>query len=554
MSDAPAFNRWRDEFFEAYYRLNPVSATFVGVHAYDHALPDYSPDGVAEAAGAIDGLLARLAALPAEALSEAEAHDRELAEGALLIRRWELGAPQFQSGNPCVYTGEATFGAISLFLRDFAPPAERAAAAAARMRAVPALLAQGRATLRDVPAAWAERARRECAGALAFLGGGVDRLSAELGPTGAGLRAAADVAAAAFVEFERFLRDELATREGGYACGEEGLELQIRRAHCLDQSADAIAASAREVIAECRAALSEGAAALGARGWREALAGLAELHPPAEAYYARYGELWEACRALAAERDLLTWPDYPIRYVPQPAWAREAAPLLYFLFYRAPAAFDQVPVVEYLVTPVEPDMTAEEQLRRLRATNESVIKLNHVVHHGAIGHHVQNWHAYRAASQIGRMAAVDCASRIALPCGGTMAEGWACYATDLMEEAGFLTPLERYSQHHARLRMAARALVDVELHRGRMSLEQAAALYAEETAMPAEAARAEAVKNSMFPGAALIYLIGTDQIHALRRAVAAREGAGFSLRRFHDRFLSYGSLPVALVARTMLAA
>lgn len=553
MSEAPAFSSWLDDFFGAYYRRNPVSATFIGVHDYDHALPDLSPEGAAAARGEVDGLLRRLDALPPERLTQAEALDRELARGALEIRRWELGAAQFQAGNPCVYTGEAIFGAIGLFLRDFAPIEERAAAAASRMRATPALLAQGRATLKAVPAAWAERARRECAGGLAFLGGGVERIIAEHGLERHGLRAAADVAAAAFEEFERFLRDELATTDDGYACGPEALDLYIRRAHFLDQSADAIAAYARDTIAACRAALDEGAAAFRAPGWREALAGLADLHPAVEAYYGRYAELREACRATAVERDLLTWPDYPIRYVPQPGWAREAAPKLYFLFYRAPSAFDRVPIVEYLVTPVEPDMPAEERRRRLRATNDSVIKLNHVVHHGAVGHHVQNWHAYRAASRVGRIAAVDCASRIALPCGGTMAEGWACYATDLMDEAGFLTPLERYSQHQARLRMAARALVDVELHRGRLTLEQAAAVYAEEAGMAPEAAMGEAVKNSMFPGAALMYLIGTDQIHALRRAVAAREGERFSLRRFHDRFLSHGSVPVALIARAMLA-
>jgi hypothetical protein len=554
MSDAPAFARWLDDFFAAYYRRSPVSASFIGVHEHDRALPDYSPAGVAAAADAIDALLRRLDALPAEPLSPSEQIDRELARGALEIGRWELGAAQFQAGNPCVYTGEAVFGLISLLLRDFAPLEERAAAAAARMRAVPMLLAQGRANLRRVPAAWAERAIRECEGALALLGGGVDRFIAEQGLDGGDLRDAAAIAAQAFIAFERFLRDEITPTDDGYACGEEGLNLQIRRAHFLGQSADEIAGYARETIVECRAALEAGAAAFGAASWREALAGLADLHPDAAGYYARYGELWAACRALAEERELLTWPDYPIRYVPQPAWAREAAPKLYFLFYRAPAAFDSVPVVEYLVTPVEPDMPADQQLRLLRATNDSVIKLNHVVHHGAIGHHVQNWHAYRAESRIGRMAAVDCASRIALLAGGTMAEGWACYATDLMDEAGFLTALESYSQHHARLRMAARAMVDVELHRGRMSLDEAAAFYAAETGMPAAAARGEAVKNSMFPGAALIYLLGTDQIHSLRRAVAAREGADFSLRRFHDRFLAHGSIPVALIARAMLPA
>ena len=69
--------------------------------------------------------------------------------------------------------------------------------------------------------------------------------------------------------------------------------------------------------------------------------------------------------------------------------------------------------------------------------------------------------------------------------------------------------------------------------------------------MKRAAARAEAVKNSMFPGAALMYLTGTDAIHALRRRLSAQEGAAFSLRAFHDTFLSYGSIPVSLIAEDM---
>lgn len=246
----------------------------------------------------------------------------------------------------------------------------------------------------------------------------------------------------------------------------------------------------------------------------------------------------------------MTWPDYPIRFVPQPQWAREAAPYLYFLFYRAPSAFDRLPEVDYLVPPVEPDMPTEEQARRLQTTNESVIKLNHVIHHGGLGHHIQNWHAYRARSRVGQIAAVDCASRIAMFCGGTMAEGWACYATDLMDEIGFLTPLERLSHAHTRLRMAARAIADVQLHTGQWTLKETAAFYRDTAAMPADAARAEAVKNSMFPGVALIYLCGTELIHGLRQEMQARE-ADFEMRRFHDKLLSYGSVPVALIAAEM---
>jgi len=246
----------------------------------------------------------------------------------------------------------------------------------------------------------------------------------------------------------------------------------------------------------------------------------------------------------------VTWPDYPIRFVPQPAWAREAAPYLYFLFYRAPAAFDRLPVIDYLVPPVEPQMPPEEQLRRLRAANDSVITLNHVIHHAGLGHHLQNWYAYhRSASRVGRIAAIDCASRIALLCGGTMAEGWACYATDLMDEVGFLSPLEKLAQAHTRLRLAARAVADVQLHTGVWTLDETTAFYRDTAGLAPDAARAEAVKNSMFPGTALMYLCGSEVIHRLRAELQARPG--FTLRGFHDRLLSCGSVPVALIASEM---
>jgi uncharacterized protein (DUF885 family) len=231
---------------------------------------------------------------------------------------------------------------------------------------------------------------------------------------------------------------------------------------------------------------------------------------------------------------LLAFPNWPVRFVEQPRWVREAAPYLYFLPYRSPAPFDHTPVVDYLVPPTADDST---------------VKLNHIVHHGSLGHHVQNWHAARSLSRIGQLAAVDCASRIAMLCGGTLAEGWACYAVDLADEAGFLTPAESFSQHTARLRIAARAVVDIRLHDGRFSLERAAAFYRERVGMSADAARAEAEKNSLFPGAACMYFAGWREIHQLREQLVSKHG--MSLREFHDRLLSFGSVPVTLIGRAM---
>jgi uncharacterized protein (DUF885 family) len=199
------------------------------------------------------------------------------------------------------------------------------------------------------------------------------------------------------------------------------------------------------------------------------------------------------------------------------------------------------------VTPIDAEMAPDEQERRLRAANTSVITLNHVVHHGAIGHHVQNYYAYTGDSEIGRVAAVDCASRIGMFLGGTMAEGWACYATDLMDEVGFLSADESLAQQHTRARLLARAVADLGLHLGAMSFDAAVALYRDRLGMSPEAARGEACKNSMFPGTAIMYWLGTDGLHRLREARARSDGSAFSLRQFHDRVLSFGSIPVLLL-------
>lgn len=592
--EAPDTAALLDAFFAWFYRTFPVSATFIGVHDHDHRLPDFTDAGLGDARAEVRALRRRLRSLPQEPGTEPRSAagappepgtaqvDRLLLEGVLDVLDWELDSLHFAWGNPCLYTGEAIFGVVALLLRPFAPLETRLESAVERLRAISGFLAAGRSCLRLAPRPWIERAVRECDGALALLERGLalflrDELGApsssdaprgasatwprakraEIPPDRGGLQRLAasvlSVAAEAADAFRRYRADLTEALEGARsdpACGGDALELLLRRGHFLEMDASAVLELGREHLARADSRLAAEARALGAGGWREALGIVADRHPEVDGYYEQFGRRWREVRAAAEAHGLVTWPEYPIRFVPQPRWAREAAPFLYFLFYRAPAAFDRVPVVDYLVPPIDPDLPPEEQRRRLRAANDSVILLNHVIHHGGLGHHVQNWFAYhRSRSRIGRIAAVDCASRIALFCGGTMAEGWAGYAVDLMEEAGFLSPLDRLAQAHTRLRIAARAVADVQLHTGAWSVGEAAAFYREQAALAPEAAYAEAVKNSMFPGTALMYLVGTEQIRRLREASHSRPG--FTLRAFHDELLSWGSIPVALIGRMM---
>ncbi|HEX4934454.1 MAG TPA: DUF885 family protein [Gemmatimonadaceae bacterium] len=548
-------------FLAQYFAARPVNATFTGMHGHDHRLPDWSAAGVARTVAELRALRARIAGLGEPPVGACIAErdwvglDLALADSCLEIQLAELEGRQFQRGNPSLVIGEAVFALVSLMIRDFAPVEQRARMLRSRLAQLPRFLASSLAVIAEapVPPTWADKALKECVGGRLLLGAGLDRWRAapEIpDDLRAALRREGDMALGALEGFAAELaalpRDPAPAR----ACGGELLALLVRRGHWCERSLDDLLAEVRASFDAERTRLEEMARAVDPSGLPGVQERLAAAHPTGEAYYAAFQRTWDACHALATARDLVTWPHAPIRYVPFPDATRDAAPHLYYLYYRAPAPLEWPAVHDYVVAPID-GLAGEALERHLRAWNDSVIKLNHVVHHGALGHHVQNRHAAHAPLQLGRIAAVDCASRIGMFLGGTMAEGWACYATDLMDECGFLTPEERVSEQQTRVRMLARALVDLEFHTGQRTFDEAVALYAGAVGMPPAVAHGEAVKNSMFPGTALMYWLGTSQIHALRAREQARRGDRFSLKAFHDSLLSYGSIPVALAGRLL---
>ena len=547
-----------DEWVAEYFSRRPVNATFAGVHEHDDRLPDWSPTGRASLDTDMRAIVARLhAEFPAPASESTYRDHPDLLDAELMRAFCEIQLSENTSlhgvrGNPALWTGEAVFAVIALMIRDFAPLALRVRSAIARMNAIPAFLADARACLghQPLPAAWVERAIRDCAGAAILFERGVTLwlASGEDDPAvTADAQAAAAKAVRAFSEFAKWISGRPAAPESMMVCGTVHYDLLLRRGHqCHRPRADLLAAAHQQLDVE-RRRLTEMAAAQGG-SWSEVQTRLADDHPSAGEYLKSFGDEWLASHRTIVAADVVTWPDWPIAYAEIPTFTREAAPYLYFLFYRSPAPLDPYHLHTYVVAPLPPG----DPEPHLRSWNRSVIRLNHVLHHGGVGHHVQNWHAYhRAPSRVGKLAAVDCASRIAMFCGGTMAEGWACYATGLMGELGGLTPLELVAEQHGRVRMLARAVVDLSFHAGELSFGDAIALFTDRTEMNPSAARAEVIKCSMFPGTAVMYWIGTQGILDLRERRRRTEGSALSLRAFHDELLGHGSIPVPLVARLM---
>jgi uncharacterized protein (DUF885 family) len=97
---------------------------------------------------------------------------------------------------------------------------------------------------------------------------------------------------------------------------------------------------------------------------------------------------------------------------------------------------------------------------------------------------------------------------------------------------------------------AARLVVDTGLHALGWPRVRAIATLVEAGVSPSDA-EVETDRYVTMPGQALSYKIGQFEIERQRAASAEREGAGFSLKGFHDRLLSLGSLPLAALRREL---
>jgi uncharacterized protein (DUF885 family) len=133
---------------------------------------------------------------------------------------------------------------------------------------------------------------------------------------------------------------------------------------------------------------------------------------------------------------------------------------------------------------------------------------------------------------------------------------------------GFYTPAERLYELQGQLMRAVRVRVDVGIHTGRMTYDEAvdyfgthvdfypgAPLAAERDATAravADSANRAIYRYSKWPTQAITYNLGKQEILALREALKAREGATFSARSFHERLMRQGTIPVGFTRDILL--
>jgi len=521
------------EFLEHHWRYRPVDATFMGNRDHDQRLPPVGPGVLAEELDGNRVLHARIAATP-EPSALGDRLDRRMMLAELEVQAAAIAARP-RLANPAWLSGEAAFSIISLLLPQTAPV--RHDALRARLSAIPAFLADGAAALAGTPtpAGWMRRARREAQAMAVFLREDI-ALHDEHTPDWDNARSGAAAA------FERFAAAIEGLPDADPACGEEYLALIMKRQHGLALSPTEAVEQARSAFDRMGEELVAMASAVdGNRSWQDIVAGLGKIGPrTVEEAFASYRAIDMEARA-AAPGLVTPAVEYGLDYRWMSPCFRRISQSLYFLFYRSPPGLDAGQGSVYWVTP-----PGDDEAAFLAANNTATVKTIHSVHHGGVGHHTQNARARVAHSRLARIAGTDCALGLAFLGAGTLIEGWACYVEDLLMEApGFYSPEEEILLKQYERRNAASVLVDINLHLGRWTQEQAAAFYRDEAGFAPSRVEGEVVRNSMMPGSRLMYWLGVEGIKALRGRWKS------DTQSFHDALLSYGHMPLAWIAEEM---
>ncbi len=557
-----------DEQFEAiakrYLRefpeLSPVSATGLGDHRFDDRLDDVSAEGWEAQAAFADTYLSALEPIDASHLSRSNQVDLLLLRHRLEYQRWSIRTLAQWRWNPLIYTSIAGDSLYALLARDFAPLPQRLGNIAARLDEMSRLLAQERDVLEParVPKIHAETAIRQNAGLISMLDDEIPKQLAALpDDRQEAIRASMTRARTALSQHQIWLEKKLLPdAQGDHRLGAELYDRKLGFALFSPLSRTEIRQRAESELARTRAAMYAIA--------RDVLEGKRGAPPtperPSEKQQQRaikaalelaYAQrptrdgVLEAARAALVDttefvraKDLVSLPDEPLEIIPMPEFQQGVA----LAYCDSPGPLESKgQKTFYAVSPIPAQWTRAQTDSFLREYNSLSIR-DLTIHEAMPGHYLQLAHSNRYPSPLRAVLS-----------SGPFVEGWAVYAEKLMIEQGYLAdePLMELIQLKWYLRVVVNALLDQAVHVDGMSRDEAMKLMTETGFQEEREAAGKWTRAQLTSAQLPTYFVGAQEHFELRAEAERRAGAGFDLKEYHDKVLSFGSPPVRFVRALM---
>jgi uncharacterized protein (DUF885 family) len=544
-----------DEYFDrVYFHYGPSGGTMVGFHQYDSQLEDLSRPSIDAEIAALKNFEQRFAAIrPDDAPADfVPRTDREQLLATIhselltleTIRPWQKNADN--------YSSTCANAAFVLMERKFAPPDDRLRSLVAREKQMPALLAAARVNLNNPPRIFTEIAIEQLPDIVSFFQHDVPdafaeaqdpALKAEFANTNAAVIAALN-------DYLGWLKSDLLARSNGdFRIGADAFSKKLQYDEMVDLPLGKLLEIGWADLRRNQEHFKEVAHEL--EPDKDPQAVLAELgadHPAPDQLLDSFRATFNGLVSYIRAHHIVTVPSDVRPIVEEtPPFMRATT----FASMDTPGPYENHATEAYFnVTLPDSKMTPAEVEGYMHSFNIGTV-ISTAVHEAYPGHYVQFLWVPDAPSKVRKILGAN-----------TNVEGWAHYCEQMMLDEGYGQPgagakdereakLLRLGQLQDALLRNARFIVGIEMHTGKMSIEQAEEFFQKEGYQSKETAAVETKRGAGDP-TYLYYTLGKLQIMKLREDMKKKEGAAFSLEKFHDDFLKQGFPPIKIVREAML--
>ena len=558
------------KYLDGLFRFRPHLATFMGDHRFDRELADFSEEACLRRANELVELGSTLDAATGKGqkLSLDDQIDVEILKDAIALERLYLDKIRDWEWDPRLYDSFPYYDPRETFAQrlsdlmhnDAIPLAERKQTVRILVdkldRFLPIFEKRLLKNAARVPKLYVERAIAGSKGRSEFLKTEVRDF---LGPAAAPDKPERPLGARND-EFTTFLEKELLPKASGdWRLGKEVYKQKFRYALGTDQATEDAAASALRSFNEARDELYLLARKLWPRvlGSKEPLPAettdkqqrakliervkdeLAREHAAPEALVAAHARNLDRMRDFIVRKDLLDLPPKETLTVePMPLYKRgsQAAE------YLAPGVLEKRGQwkATYFVDPIDPTWAKDRVESYLRGQNDYAVQLV-AIHEAYPGHHTQFFYSKKSDNPLR-----------AVLWNAPMVEGWAVYGEGQMVKAGWgddKNDAFRLFELRGQMIVATNLLLDVKLHQGEMSDEEAVRFMVEEGFQEKAMAEKKLLRAKLDSTQLPQYFLGLDEIRRLEASYRKKVGDKFRQRAFNEAVIGHGSIAVRFLGR-----
>jgi len=540
---AAEYNRLVDDFFREYYTLHPTAGTAVGFHHDDPLLEDYSPKGREVELDWLNVEKRKFNALHVDDLSQDQRADLQLILNRIAAQMLELQEIRSWQRNPNTYSNGATRAVFVLMSRSFAPPEERLKSVMARERLIPEYFKTARTNLNDVPQISTEIALKQMPGIIKFFQNDVPAAFKSVTDPKllADFKTSNDKVIAELTSYQAFLKDDLMPlSHGDFRIGPELYRKKLLYEQMVDIPLDRLLQIGYGDLHKNQAELTRVAAQIDPKKTPEQiLEELEQNHPQPDQLLQSFRDTFNSLVEFIQQKQIVTIPSQVRPIVEEtPPFSRA----LTTASMDTPGPYEDKATEAYFnVTLPDPSWSAEKTEQWLRGFNRDAI-ISVADHEAYPGHYTQFLWVKQAPSKVRKL--IGCSSN---------SEGWAHYSEQMMLDEGYGNgnPKLRLAQIHEALLRDARYIAGIQMHTGKMTLEEATDFFVNEGHQTPAIAEREAQRGTSDP-TYLVYTLGKLEILKLRADYKQKMGDKFNLEQFHNEFMGQGYPPIKIIREKML--